>query len=135
MNARERWRQLCELLFAVAPGLNTVGAYDRSGNVLAAVGSLKTSDPQLRTIQAIGKRIGGSSPLGPSRPETLPRASFTIGGQRLLVRSLAGNHGYIFIFGPPDSVTSNTWLLLDSVAVLGGALQSQSRPDDSQEKS
>ena len=130
MKTSEGWQQLCELLYAVAPGLDLVGAHDRNGNILAIVCPFPTPKEHLVAIKALAKRIGSSSPLRPSRPETLPRASFTVGGQRLLLRSLAGNTGYVFIFGAPESVTSSTWLLLDAVAVLGGALQSKSRSDD-----
>ncbi|MEO1368402.1 MAG: hypothetical protein AAFX50_14610 [Acidobacteriota bacterium] len=135
MRAPDRWRELCELLFAVAPGVELVGAHDSDGSILAVVSTVEKPEEQLAAIKALTRRISTSSPLDSSRSDALLRASFTIGGQRLLVRSLSGRKGHFFVLGAPGRVTSSAWLLLDAAAVLGGALQSQSRPEESLEKS
>ncbi|MEO1083606.1 MAG: hypothetical protein AAFY88_05140, partial [Acidobacteriota bacterium] len=114
MNTKERWRHLCELLFAISPGVEMVGAYDRNGRVLAAVGTAEKPEDQLTAVKALAARLGSSSPLSPTRSGALSRASFTLGRRRLLMRSMPSHAGYVFIFGAPDSVTSSTWLQLDA---------------------
>ena len=134
MNQVDRWSQLCALMREVAPGVEAVGAYSNDGKLLTLVGSDDEITPLATRIRDIAERIGASSPTEGRRPMNLPRATFMVGRRKLLMRSLAGNTGYAFSLGDADSVTSNTWLLLDAVAILGGALQSHTRPQESKEK-
>ncbi|MEM6794737.1 MAG: hypothetical protein AAF725_12225 [Acidobacteriota bacterium] len=136
LHAPERWPELCGLLADLAPRLEFVGAFSADGDILAlsAAGAAPLQQPPLDTLWALAERLGGPSPLGGKPNQGLQRAMVTTGRRKLLVRALSSSRGYVFACGESEGFTTDAWLLLDAVAVLGGALEIRRTLSSQEEK-